>query len=70
MKAEFRGGPWDGCEVDLPVLLEWITLGRIGWYDQPSTSDTMVLAGPMVCAKYVLHREGGLYYELIRINGE
>jgi hypothetical protein len=67
MKAIFRGGPWDGCEIDFPVLPQWISLGATVWNDKSGyadVQDTQILAAP-VDFTYVLHRDGStLCYEM------
>ena len=67
MKAVFRGGPWNGCEIDFPVLPQWISLGNIMWNNKSGhgdIQDTQVLAAPADFT-YVRRRDGEtLCYEM------
>ncbi len=66
MRAIFKGGPWDGYEIDFPVLPERLGLTKTLWHDRSGQEiqNTMVLASPIEIT-YVLRRDRGeLCYEV------
>ena len=73
MKALFKGGPWNGCEMDFPTLPQWISLGKMLWDDSAGKFDaaeTRVLASPENFL-YLLRKVGNeLYYELRILEGD
>lgn len=69
MKALFRGGPWDGLELDFPVLPQWITFGTMVWDGTDRNADpeeTTVLASPADFL-YVLCNDGDSLYYALRV---
>jgi hypothetical protein len=73
MKAVFRGGPWNGCEIDFPVLPQWISLGATVWNGKSGHADihdTQILAAPADFT-YLLRPDGNaLCYEMKLVEHE
>ncbi len=66
MKAIFRGGPWDGCSIDFPVLPHWIVLGSYDYLAHPIQETQKLIQ--KTDFNYTLRGNGDtVYYEMSNV---